>query len=90
MAETKRVQINYTIGQFSDALYYDIEAYNAGLITAEEIEAEKQSRYANWQYMIANPPTPQPEPTEEELLADMEQQLADLEMQLLTLQGAVG
>lgn len=88
-SEIKRVQINYTIGQFSDALYYDIDAYNAGLIPVEEIEAEKQIRYANWQYQIANPPSPPPEPTEEELLAAMEQQLFDLEMQLLALQGGL-
>lgn len=88
-SEIKRVQINYTIGQFSDALYYDIDAYNNGRITPEEIETEKQSRYANWTEILRNPPPPPPTPTEEELLVIMEQKLFDLEMQLLSLQGGL-
>lgn len=56
--EQINVQVKFTIGNYTDALYYPIEEW--GDITPEQLEADKQARYQTYLDMIA-----QAEATEE-------------------------
>lgn len=91
--ETRQIQIRFTEktekGEYSDALYFPLDAYNNGEIKEEDIALEKATRVANWVEMIKNPPVAEVvEKTPEELQAEiaaLEQQALAIEQQKVEL-----
>lgn len=89
MSETRQIQIRFTektdVGEYSDALYFPLDAYNNGEITEEHIAAEKSNRITNWTEMIKNPPVVEvAELTPEEIQAQIdsvEQMVQSFEIQ---------
>lgn len=44
--EQIKVQVIFTIGEYTDALYYTLDEWDS--MTHEQVEADKQARYGNW------------------------------------------
>jgi len=80
------IQHRFTIERdgltLQDALVMPMEDYEK--LTPEDIEAQKEQRFANWSEQIKNPP-PQVELSKEEQLAQVENDLKSIEEQKVQL-----
>lgn len=75
MEDIIKIQVLFTITQdgntLTDALYFTQEQFDA--LTSEELDQMKQDRFDRWvANIIAASNSPAPEPTEEELQAELQ------------------